>query len=144
MIGTGVFALPSALAPHGPVSKTLVDAHDPALAAPTKFAGPVYDHQHVLPLAELHGWHVAPDGDRWRRVVPSPEPRRIVEQDSITHLLENRAVVICGGGGGAPVTDDGTGLLQGSRPSSTRTSPQPCSRSPCTPTGCWYSPTYPP
>ncbi|WP_329347858.1 carbamate kinase [Streptomyces sp. NBC_01261] len=95
------------------VTQTLVDAHDPAFAAPTKFVGPVYDHQHALELAELHGWQVAADGDQWRRVVPSPEPRRIVEQDSITHLLENQTVVICGGGGGAPVTDDGTGQLQG-------------------------------
>lgn len=95
------------------VTQTLVDAHDPAFAAPTKFVGPVYDHQHALELAGLHGWQVAADGDRWRRVVPSPEPQRIVEQDSITHLLETRTVVICGGGGGAPVTDDGTGRLQG-------------------------------
>ena len=95
------------------VTQTLVDAHDPAFAAPTKFVGPVYDHGHARRLAELHGWRVAADGDSWRRVVPSPEPQRIVEQDSITHLLENRAVVICGGGGGAPVVDDGTGLLQG-------------------------------
>lgn len=95
------------------VTQTLVDAHDPAFAAPTKFVGPVYDHQHALELAELHGWQVAADGDRWRRVVPSPEPQRIIEQDSITHLLQTQTVVICGGGGGAPVTDDGTGRLQG-------------------------------
>ncbi|MFH8467037.1 carbamate kinase [Streptomyces sp. NPDC017991] len=95
------------------VTQTLVDAHDPAFAEPAKFVGPVYDHPHARRLAELHGWHVAADGDNWRRVVPSPEPQRIIEQDSITHLLENRAVVICGGGGGAPVIDDGTGRLQG-------------------------------
>jgi carbamate kinase len=95
------------------VTQTLVDAHDPAFAEPAKFVGPVYDHPQARRLAELHGWRVAADGDSWRRVISSPEPRRIVEQDSITHLLENRAVVICGGGGGAPVVDDGTGRLQG-------------------------------
>ncbi|MFF1407487.1 carbamate kinase [Streptomyces sp. NPDC058294] len=95
------------------VTQMLVDAHDPAFAEPAKFIGPVHDRRHARRLAELRGWRVAADGDSWRRVVPSPEPQRIIEQDSITHLLANRAVVICGGGGGAPVVDDGTGRLQG-------------------------------
>ncbi|MEV7928219.1 MULTISPECIES: carbamate kinase [unclassified Kitasatospora] len=95
------------------VTQTLVDPGDPAFAEPTKFVGPVYDHRRARQLADLHGWTIAADGDRWRRVVPSPEPQRIIEQDSITHLLDTGSVVICGGGGGAPVADDGSGRLHG-------------------------------
>ncbi|MDJ0344721.1 carbamate kinase [Streptomyces sp. H10-C2] len=95
------------------ITQTLVDPSDPAFAAPTKFIGPVYDHRRALVLADRNGWAVAADGDRWRRVVPSPDPQRIVEQASITRLLDAGTVVICGGGGGAPVIDDGAGGLQG-------------------------------
>jgi carbamate kinase len=97
----------------GLVTQTLVDPADPAFAKPTKFVGPVYDHQRAQALADLHGWTIAADGNRWRRVVPSPEPHRIIEQDSISGLLGSGAVVICGGGGGAPVADDGAGQLHG-------------------------------
>ncbi|MHA6758132.1 carbamate kinase [Streptacidiphilus sp. PAMC 29251] len=95
------------------VTQTQVDPADPAFATPTKFVGPVYSAQQAGELADQHSWSIAADGDHWRRVVPSPEPQRIIEQDSITHLLEQHAVVICGGGGGAPVTADGTGRLTG-------------------------------
>jgi len=95
------------------VTQTLVDPCDPAFAMPTKFVGPGYEHRLAHDLAAQHGWSVAADGEKWRRVVPSPEPQRIVEQDSITRLLQSGTVVICGGGGGAPVTQDGDGPLQG-------------------------------
>ena len=95
------------------VTQTLVDPEDPAFRTPTKFIGSVYDPWTARQLAELHGWTIAPDGERWRRVVPSPEPQRIIEQDSITQLLRHGAVVVCGGGGGAPVTADATGRLHG-------------------------------
>ncbi|GAA2052091.1 carbamate kinase [Catenulispora yoronensis] len=97
----------------GLVTQTVVDPADPAFADPDKFIGPVYTHERAKQLADADGWTVAADGDQWRRVVPSPAPKRIVEQDSITRVLRDRAVVICGGGGGAPVIDDGTGQLQG-------------------------------
>ncbi|PYC87334.1 carbamate kinase [Streptomyces tateyamensis] len=97
----------------GLVTQTLVDPGDPAFAEPTKFVGPVYSRQRAHQLAELHGWAIAADGERWRRVVASPEPQRIVEQDSITHLLHHGTVVICGGGGGAPVTADSEGRMSG-------------------------------
>jgi carbamate kinase len=97
----------------GLVTQTVVDPADPAFADPTKFVGPVYTLERAEQLADAHGWSIAADGGQWRRVVPSPAPKRIVEQDSITRLLHDQAVVICGGGGGAPVTDDGTGQLQG-------------------------------
>jgi carbamate kinase len=97
----------------GLVTQTLVDPEDPAFGAPTKFVGPGYAQDQARRLAARHGWTVAADGGRWRRVVPSPEPRGIVEQDAVTRLLDGGAVVVCGGGGGAPVTADGDGRLRG-------------------------------
>ena len=88
------------------ITQTVVDPADPAFAAPSKFVGPVYSHQQAQDLASRHNWDVAADGQYWRRVVASPEPLRIIEQDSVTSLLDTGAVVICGGGGGAAVTDD--------------------------------------
>jgi carbamate kinase len=95
------------------ITQTVVDAEDPAFAAPTKFVGPGYPRNRAQKLAGQHGWTVAVDGDRWRRVVASPEPVRIIEQDSITRLLDAGSVVICGGGGGAAVTEDTAGRLTG-------------------------------
>jgi carbamate kinase len=97
----------------GLVTQTLVDAADPAFGVPTKFVGPGYTHEQARQLADQHGWTIVADGDLLRRVVPSPAPRALVEQDSITRLLDSGTVVICGGGGGAPVTQAATGLLLG-------------------------------
>jgi carbamate kinase len=97
----------------GVITQTLVDAADPAFAAPTKFVGPGYAQDRAQLLAHQHGWTIAADNGRWRRVVASPEPLRIVEQDSITRLLDAGSVVICGGGGGAAVTEDTAGQLSG-------------------------------
>ena len=95
------------------ITQVVVDPSDPAFATPTKFVGPPYTHDRARQLGEQHGWTTAQDGPHWRRVVPSPEPQRIVEQDSIVQLVQAGAVVICGGGGGAPVIDDGATGLQG-------------------------------
>jgi carbamate kinase len=95
------------------ITQTLVDAADPAFAAPTKFVGPGYAQDQAQLLAHRHGWTIAADNGRWRRVVASPEPLRIVEQDSITGLLDAGSVVICGGGGGAAVTENAAGQLSG-------------------------------
>ena len=89
------------------VTQTVVDEADPAFATPTKFIGPVYDRARARLLADRHGWDIAPDGPHWRRVVPSPEPHRVVEEPSIRQLIEAGTVVVCGGGGGAPVIDRG-------------------------------------
>jgi carbamate kinase len=97
----------------GLITQTLVNAADPAFVTPTKFVGPGYLRDRAEKLAGQHGWTVAVDGGRWRRVVASPEPLRIVEQDSITRLLDAGSVVICGGGGGAAVTEDADGELTG-------------------------------
>jgi carbamate kinase len=79
-----------------------VDPADPAFGDPTKFVGPVYDKTEADGLAAEKGWVFKQDGDRWRRVVPSPEPKRIFEIRPIRWLLDKDVVVICAGGGGIP------------------------------------------
>ena len=79
-----------------------VDGDDPAFADPTKFVGPIYDKARADALAAAKGWTFKQDGDSWRRVVPSPAPRRIFEIRPIRWLLEHGTVVICAGGGGIP------------------------------------------
>ena len=101
---------------HGAVTmltRVVVDPDDPAFAAPTKFIGPVYSEPEARSLAGQHGWTVARDGDRWRRVVASPEPRRIVQLTAIERLVEAGFLVICTGGGGIPVTEDDAGRQRG-------------------------------
>lgn len=95
------------------VTQTLVSPSDPAFALPEKFVGPVYTREHAQQLADQHGWSIAADGGQWRRTVPSPTPLRIIEQESIEGLLRSQVVLICGGGGGVPVTDGGSGQLSG-------------------------------
>lgn len=84
-----------------------VDKNDPAFTRPTKPIGPVYSKEEADNLAREKGWVIAPDGDKFRRVVPSPLPKRLLETDQIKWLLEKESVVICGGGGGIPVYFDG-------------------------------------
>jgi carbamate kinase len=84
------------------LTMTEVDPADPAFGEPAKFVGPVYDKENAERIAVEKGWVVKPDGPYWRRVVPSPEPRRIVEIQPIRWLLDKDAVVICAGGGGIP------------------------------------------
>ena len=79
-----------------------VDPDDPAFADPSKPIGPVYDKSEADKLAAERGWTFKPDGDRMRRVVPSPVPQRIFEHRPISWLLERGCVVICAGGGGIP------------------------------------------
>jgi carbamate kinase len=79
-----------------------VDPNDPAFQNPTKFVGPVYEKAEADRLASEKDWTVKQDGAKWRRVVPSPLPKRIFEIRPIQWLLEKRTVVICAGGGGIP------------------------------------------
>ena len=90
-----------------------VDPEDPAFKAPSKPIGPVYSREEAERLAEQRGWSIAPDGERFRRVVPSPRPKRIFEIRPISWLLEKGCVVICAGGGGIPTVYDQHGRLQG-------------------------------
>jgi carbamate kinase len=83
-----------------------VDPHDPAFQHPTKPIGPVYSKEEAERLAKERGWSIAPDGDKFRRVVASPRPKRIFEIRPIRWLLERGAIVICAGGGGIPTCYD--------------------------------------
>ncbi|GAA3611243.1 carbamate kinase [Nonomuraea rosea] len=95
------------------INQTLVSAADPAFDKPAKFIGPVYGERTAQKLGETHGWSFSRDGEHWRRVVPSPEPLRVVETRAIRQLLESGAVVVCAGGGGVPVVRDEVGKLAG-------------------------------
>jgi carbamate kinase len=90
-----------------------VDPADPAFQNPTKPIGPVYTEEEAKRLAAERGWTVAPDGNAWRRVVPSPRPQRIFEIRPIRWLLDRGTVVICTGGGGIPTMYRPDGTLQG-------------------------------
>jgi carbamate kinase len=79
-----------------------VDPADPAFSNPTKFIGPVYDKPDADRVAAEKSWTFKPDGDKWRRVVPSPLPTRVFELRPIRWLLEQNTVVIAAGGGGIP------------------------------------------
>jgi len=79
-----------------------VDPDDPAFTNPTKFVGPIYEKTAADELAAEKGWTVKADGDHWRRVVPSPKPKRIFEIRPMRWLVEKGVVVICAGGGGIP------------------------------------------
>jgi len=90
-----------------------VDPDDPAFDVPSKFVGPVYDRAKAEEMAARHGWSVAPDGEHWRRVVPSPAPMEIPDLKVIRLLLASRTIVICAGGGGIPVVARPDGSLTG-------------------------------
>jgi carbamate kinase len=79
-----------------------VDLDDPGFRDPTKFVGPIYEDAAAEALAEQKGWVFKRDGDKLRRVVPSPAPKRIFEIRPIKWLLDHGTVVICAGGGGIP------------------------------------------
>jgi len=80
-----------------------VERDDPAFGDPTKPIGPIYTEDEAKKLAEEKGWEFRPDGDSFRRVVPSPLPKQIFGIEPIEWLLGQGAVVVCAGGGGIPV-----------------------------------------
>ncbi|MET0766363.1 MAG: carbamate kinase [Aeromicrobium sp.] len=88
------------------VTRTVVDAHDPAFDNPTKFVGPIYSPGEADVVAAARGWQMKRDGDSMRRVVPSPTPLRILESKPIQWILDNSGVVLGAGGGGVQTTHD--------------------------------------
>lgn len=92
------------------ITQTLVRLDDPGFQRPTKFIGASLSRQRAHALARRHGWAIAADGECWRRIVPSPRPIGIVEEDTLRALADSHAVTICGGGGGAPVVAADGGL----------------------------------
>ncbi len=91
-----------------------VDGDDPAFSRPEKPIGPVYDDAEAAGVRKIHGWPLVEEAKgRWRRVVPSPLPRRITQIEAIRLLVDFGVLVICAGGGGIPVVRDGAGDLVG-------------------------------
>lgn len=95
------------------LTQVVVDARDPAFQNPTKFIGPVYDRDEAETRARAAGWTVRQDGDKWRRVVPSPRPQAIPDIHVLQLLLDQGVIVICTGGGGIPVIRQPDGSLTG-------------------------------
>jgi carbamate kinase len=79
-----------------------VDPDDPGFKDPTKFVGPVYDKAEADRIAKEKNWTFKQDGQKWRRVVPSPLPQHIFEIRPVRWLIEHGTIVICAGGGGIP------------------------------------------
>lgn len=95
------------------VTQVLVEKEDPAFLTPTKPIGSFYDEATANKYRTERGWTVMEDAGRgWRRVVPSPMPRRIIELDAVKSLIERDVVVIAVGGGGIPVIEE-NGALRG-------------------------------
>jgi carbamate kinase len=90
-----------------------VESKDPAFHNPSKPIGPVYSKDEAQRLMQQLGWRIAPDGKYFRRVVPSPRPRRILELSVIELLVSQEIIVICAGGGGIPVVRREDGSLIG-------------------------------
>lgn len=95
------------------LTQITVDPDDRAFSSPTKPIGPVYPPTEGRELAVRHGWTLAPEGDGVRRVVPSPEPGRILEIATIRLLVEAGVIVVCAGGGGIPVVETAAGAFRG-------------------------------
>lgn len=90
------------------LTQVQVDPQDPAFEKPTKPIGPLYTKQQAEKLEAELGWDIAPDGDQYRRVVPSPKPQRIIELEVISSLIARGYFVVCVGGGGIPIViEDG-------------------------------------
>jgi len=95
------------------VTQVIVDKDDPAFNSPTKPIGPFYTEEEAKKIAAQKGYIMREDAGRgWRRVVPSPMPRKIVELDSVRKLWDSTIVITCGGGG-IPVIENEDGTLQG-------------------------------
>jgi len=96
------------------VTQVVVDAADPAFERPTKPIGSYYSAEDARLFEKQRGWVLAeqPDG-RWRRVVASPRPQRVVEVAAVRAALDAGVVPIACGGGGVPVTEQAGGMLAG-------------------------------
>jgi len=96
------------------LSQVEVDADDPAFDNPSKPVGFFYDEDQASTIAVTLGWNMKEDAGRgYRHVVPSPEPKHIVDISLIERVMTSGAVVIAGGGGGIPVVRHANGTRHG-------------------------------
>jgi carbamate kinase len=96
------------------VTQTVVDRDDPAFSHPSKPIGPFYTEGQASALRKARGWTLVEDAGRgFRRVVPSPLPRSIVEGPTISKLFDSGTIVIASGGGGIPVIQEPDGSTTG-------------------------------
>lgn len=96
------------------LTQVVVDKEDPAFNVPTKPIGPFFNEEEAGKYIKEKGWNMIEDSNRgYRRVVASPKPIRIVEDESVKRLLEAGEIVIAAGGGGIPVIEEKDGTLQG-------------------------------
>lgn len=95
------------------LTQVVVNPGDAAFSHPSKPIGPSYSAEQARQVERERGWQMAQDGVKWRRVVPSPEPLRVVELAAIRLLVDAGAVVICAGGGGIPVAITPGGAVRG-------------------------------
>ena len=96
------------------LTQVIVDKHDKAFSNPTKPIGPFVSKEEAELLHREKGWQVTEDSHRgYRRVVASPNPLKIVEEQAIKCLLEAGDIVIAAGGGGIPVIMKENGDLEG-------------------------------
>ncbi len=96
------------------VTEVMVDAKDPAFENPSKPIGSFMDYETAHVRSKTEGWSVVEDAGRgWRRVVPSPNPKKILQCDAIQTLIDTGFVVIGVGGGGIPVIEAESGDLIG-------------------------------
>lgn len=94
---------------------TLVDPKDPAYENPSKPIGPFYSVEEAEEKRRSLGWDIVEDASRgYRRVVPSPEPKAILQEELINKMIDTGAIVIALGGGGIPVFKDEKGNIIGS------------------------------
>lgn len=96
------------------LTRVEVDPDDPAFTNPTKYVGPFFTEDEAKALNAELGWKMREDSGRgWRHVVPSPQPRQIIDVSLIDFLVQRGTVVIAGGGGGVPVVRDAEGRYHG-------------------------------
>lgn len=95
---------------------TQIEVHsdDPAFDKPEKPIGPIYNDDEARKVRAAHGWAMVEEAQgKWRRVVPSPLPRRIIQIETLRLLVDLGVVIVCAGGGGIPVIRDEKGDLVG-------------------------------
>lgn len=96
------------------VTQVVVDPDDPSIVNPTKFVGPFYTKRQAENLRKYFNWVIKKDANKgYRRVVPSPVPRRIVNRKIIQQLVDQGAIVVAVGGGGIPVYTESDGTYEG-------------------------------